>query len=108
MPGADVVTTADLALGFRRRRAADVIEERQVVDIREVVTLQVGEACETQGDDRVAQRAFEGHVVRQVGGERDRRQQFGEPQKRCAGFAAGHRAVVMSVAALFKVVPEAR
>ena len=76
----DVIAAAQPALRRHRARASHVIEEREVIDVRHVGVGPAGEASELDREQCISQRTLRRHVVRQVGGERDRREELGQTQ----------------------------
>src|SRR5260370_19951023 len=80
MTHADVVATAKPALRRDRARASHVVEERQVINVRDVGSTPAGQARELDREQRVSQGALRRHVVREIGGERNCREELGQAQ----------------------------
>src|SRR5713101_9685790 len=80
MADADVVATAKPALRRDRARASHVVEERQVIDVRNIGPTPASQARELDCEQCVSQRALGRHVVREIGGERNCREELGQAQ----------------------------
>ena len=80
MTHVDVVAAAQPALRRDRSRASHVIQKRQVVDVRNVGVTPTGEASKLNREPRIAKRALGRNIVRQIGGERNCRQELGQSQ----------------------------
>jgi len=63
-----------------RTRASHVVEEREVIDVRHIGGTPAREMSEFDREQRISKRALCGNIVRQVGGERNRREEFRQPQ----------------------------
>ena len=59
-------------------RAANVIQQREVKDVREVRLGPARESRQLNRKQRIPKRALRRHVMREVGGERNRREQFSQ------------------------------
>jgi hypothetical protein len=80
MPHAHVVAGPHSALGVDRPGAADVIEERKEVHVREVLSRPAGEPTELDGEQGIPQCTFGRHVMSQIARQRNSGQELREPK----------------------------
>jgi len=80
MPHTHVVADPHPALSVDGPGAADVIEERKVIDVREVLSRPTGQPTELDGEQGIPQGTFGRHVMSEVARQGNRGQQLREPQ----------------------------